>query len=130
MSRSLSEPTLEALAAAVQRIPVHPEAAWPAVWARLRSAPAQRLARWPLAMSMSVLLAVLMVGNLGVFRPLALRTFTAVYLPRPAVMAATPTPVARHFPAEAATLSAPAATNLTGPGASGPAPAPLPPDQS
>lgn len=122
MSRSFGDPSLEALAAAVQRIPAHSEAAWPQVWARLRSAPAQRLARWPLAMSLSILLAVAWVGNLGGLQPLSLRSFTTVYLPRPAVEAVTPTPVARLSPVEAATLTAPALT--------GPLPAPLPPDQS
>lgn len=99
MSRAEIDSQLEQVAAALRTIPLHSEAAWESVRVRVQVTAYRQVARWPLALSMSLVAAMFVVANLGVFGPSGAPTLSAAYIPVPARSELTPTPVGWTMPA-------------------------------
>ncbi len=126
MSRAQIEFQLEQVAAALKTASPRTEAAWGRVWARVQAAQAPfraRPARWPLALSLSVVAAMFIVANVGSFGVHSnAPTLSAAYLPVPAWSALTPTPAVavERKVFTAATVAPPVRSSAT--------PVPHPPD--
>lgn len=126
MSRTDIETQLDQVAAALKALPLQPEAAWRRVRARVYGhTPAPR---WPLALSLSLVVAMFVVANLGSFRQHMAPTLSEAWTPpAPARAALTPTPVGWTRPAVGsdATVAPPVGSRESTRAAT---PIPLPPD--
>jgi hypothetical protein len=118
--------TLEALASALKKIPVPTEHAWQRVWTRVRSDVARPTPRWPVAASLSLVTALLVVSNLGLTGSLAGATAAVATIPGPHIALQTPARDVTGAPV-ASTSSATMPGDRPG-RASTPQPNPLPPD--
>lgn len=105
MSRREVELQLEQMATTLRAMPLSSEAAWGRVWARMNMP--RRLNRWPFAVSMSLVAATFVVTNFLPVHSILAPTLRAAYLPAPAQVERTPTPLGRAAPAASSATAAP-----------------------
>lgn len=105
MSRREVESQLEQMAAALKAMPMQPEAAWERVWARMNLP--RRTNRWPLALSLSLVAVTFVVANINPLSYGQAPTLRAAYLPAPAQVEQTPTPLGWAAPAASSATAAP-----------------------